>query len=138
ETTPPTTTTTTASSGGGDTGGGGGDGGSVGGGGMGGGGAPSFETPTPFAVSLSPTGEDQLQSVTAAGEGEFLAAGFAAETVGGPRLVTVVKFTARGPVASFGTDGVATTAVEFVGGSDEIDIATQSDGKIIVSATIAN
>ncbi|MBL9021343.1 MAG: hypothetical protein JNL21_04055 [Myxococcales bacterium] len=107
--------------------------------GGGGGGGEPFVTPTPIAVPLSPAGPDQLQSVTAASnDGDFLAAGFAAAAVGGPRLVTVVKYSSAGPDASFGTGGVATTDVTFMGGADEIDVATQSDGKIVVSATVAN
>lgn len=107
-------------------------------GGGGGGGAP-FVAPMPVAVPLSAAGPDQLQSVTAAStDGDFLAAGFVATAVGGPRIVTVVKYSAAGPDASFGTAGVAITGVTFAGGADEIDIATQSDGKIIVSASVAN
>lgn len=135
-----TTTTATTASGtaGGDTGGGGSAG--VGGGaGVGGsGGEAPFVAPTPFAIPLSVAGGDQLQSVTAGPAGSFLAAGFAATAVGGPRAVTVVKFSTSGLDVAFGTAGIATTPVLFVGGSDEIDIATQSDGKILVSATVAN
>src|SRR5690606_15375500 len=65
-------------------------------------------------------------------------AGYASAAVGGTQLVVVTKFSPTGPDLTFGTDGVVTTAVEFVGGNDEIDIATQSDGKILVSATEAN
>lgn len=101
-------------------------------------GSQPFVEPAPFAVPLSPKGPDQLQSVTAAADDKFLAAGFAATAVGGQRFVTVVKFTTMGPDAAFGMMGVATTDLVFVGGSDEIDIATQSDGKILVSATVAN
>lgn len=143
--------TTTTSEGGGGTGGttttsegGGGSGGttttttttSEGGGGAGG--SEPFVPPTPVAVPLSATGPDQLQSVTAAADGDFLAAGFAAATVSGPRFVTVVKLSAAGLDATFGQDGVVTTPLTFVGGADEIDITTQSDGKILVSATVAN
>jgi uncharacterized delta-60 repeat protein len=87
---------------------------------------------------MSAMGPDQLQSVTAAGAGEFYAAGFAATAVGGQRMVAVVKLTSTGVDTAFGTNGVVTTGVVFAGGSDEIDIATQSDGKIVVSATVAN
>ncbi len=97
-----------------------------------------FTPPTPFAVPLSAAGADQLQSATAAPDGKFYAAGFAAATLTGPRLVTVVKYSSTGPDATFGTGGVFTTAVEFRGGSDEIDITTQADGKILVSATVAS
>lgn len=141
--------TTTTSEGGGGTGGtttttqegGGGSGGtttttSEGGGGSGG--SEPFVPPAPVAVPLSATGPDQLQSVTAAADGDFLAAGFAAATVSGPRVVTVVKLSAAGLDATFGQDGVAATSLTFVGGSDEIDITTLSDGKILVSATVAS
>jgi uncharacterized delta-60 repeat protein len=143
----PTTTTTTGGQGGGGQGGApGGAGGEAGEGGVGGeggfggeGGAPPFVVPAPFAVPLSAAGPDQLQSVTAAPTaGEFYAAGFAATAVGGDRIVTVVKLTPMGLAAGFGTGGVAATGVVFVGGNDEIDITTQSDGKILVSATVAN
>jgi uncharacterized delta-60 repeat protein len=134
-----TTTTTTGPGGSG----GGGEGGAVGGSGgaggsVGGGGGAPFVPPTPFAVALSGAGPDQLQSVTPAPGGGFLAAGFAAQTVGGPRLVTVVKLTASGLDTTWGTSGVVTTAVVFAGGNDEVDITTQSDGRIVVSATVAN
>ncbi len=142
-----TTTTTTTGLGGGTTStsstttseGGAGGGGTGGVGGTGGtGGSAPFVPPTPFAVPLSAEGPDQLQSVTTAADGDFVAAGFSAAIVGGTRTVTVVKFSASGPDPVFGTGGVASTPLTFVGGSDEIDIATQSDGKIIVSATVAN
>lgn len=97
-----------------------------------------FVRPTPFAVPLSAAGPDQLQSLTPAPGGAFYAAGYAATTLTGPRLVTVVKFTATGPDTAFGTAGVVTTPVPFVGGADEVDITTQPDGKILVSATVAS
>jgi uncharacterized delta-60 repeat protein len=153
-------TTTTTSAGGGGSGGttttsegGGGSGGttttSEGGGGSGGttttseggggsGGSDPFVPPVPLAIPLSAAGPDQLQSVTAAADGAFLAAGFAAEVVGGPRKVVVLKLSATGLDTTFGQQGVVTTPLTFAGGSSEIDIATQSDGKIIVSATVAN
>jgi len=53
-------------------------------------------------------------------------------------MVTVVKLTANGLDNTFGTGGVVTTPVAFVGGSDEVDITTQPDGKILVSATVAS
>ncbi len=112
-------------------------GGATGGSGGTGGGAP-FVTPVPFAVPLSAAGPDQLQSVTAGPGGTFLAAGFSSPAVGGTRTVTVVRMTPSGVDATFGLAGVASTGLVFVGGNDEIDIATQSDGKIIVSATVAN
>ena len=100
--------------------------------------AVPFELPAPFAVSISETGPDQLQSATAGPGGTFYAAGYAATTPTGPRMVRVAKLTPAGLDVDFGTNGVATTAVEFRGGADEIDVATQPGGKIIVSATVAN
>src|SRR5262245_37862403 len=99
-------------------------------------GASMFVPPTPFAVALSAAGPDQLQSVTAAPDGKFYAAGFAAAAVGGPRLVTVVKLSATGEVDS--AFGVFTSTLSTPGGADEIDLATQPSGKIIVSATVPN
>ncbi|MEZ4313330.1 MAG: delta-60 repeat domain-containing protein [Polyangiaceae bacterium] len=120
----------------GGVGGTGGAGGTTGNGGTGGG--EAFVLPPPLAVQLSVAGPDQLQSVTAAGDEAFYAAGFSAEAVGGTRTVKVVKLTLSGLDATFGEAGVVTTPLAFVGGADEIDSATQSDGKIVVSATIAN
>jgi uncharacterized delta-60 repeat protein len=97
-----------------------------------------FVPPTPFAVRLSAAGPDQLQSVTAAPGGKFYAAGYAAATLAGPRFVTVVKYSAAGLDPTFGTAGVVTTAVDFKGGADEVDITTQADGKLLVSATVAS
>jgi uncharacterized delta-60 repeat protein len=100
--------------------------------------AGSFTPPTPFAVPLSAGGPDQLQSATAAPGGAFYAAGFAAATLAGPRLVTVVKYGAAGLASGFGEGGVVTTAVDFKGGAGEIGITTQPDGKIVVAATAAS
>lgn len=102
--------------------------------------APSmFVKPTPVHVPLSATGPDQLMSVTAGPTGSFYAAGYAAQTVTGAKMVVVVKLTNTGALdTTFATGGVYTSTIELEGGADEIDIATQSDGKIVVSATIAN
>ncbi len=95
-----------------------------------------FVVPAPVSLVLSATGADQLQSVTEGPGGSFYAAGFAASTLGGARMLQVVKLTATGQKdTTFSGDGVAALPYEFKGGSDEIDIATQSDGKIIVSFT---
>jgi uncharacterized delta-60 repeat protein len=101
------------------------------------GGTP-FTPPTPVAVALSAAGPDQLQSATAAPGGKFYAAGYAAQTLTGARFVTVVKYSATGLDATFGTGGIVTTTVDFKGGADEVDITTQADGKILVSATVAS
>jgi uncharacterized delta-60 repeat protein len=100
--------------------------------------AMPFTPPTPFAVALAAAGPDQLQSATAAPGGKFYAAGFAAQTLTGTRFVTVVKFSATGLDPTFGNNGIVTTTIDFKGGADEVDITTQPDGKILVSATVAN
>ena len=47
--------------------------------------------------------------------------------------------TRNGPDLSFGGgDGIATTALAFVGGAGEIGIGVQKSGKIVISATVAN
>jgi uncharacterized delta-60 repeat protein len=98
-----------------------------------------FVPPVPFSFELASAGPDQVQSATAVpGEaGKFYGAGFASQTLAGAKLVTLVKFSAAGRDATFGTNGVVTTAVEFKGGSGELGIVTQSDGKILISATVA-
>lgn len=101
--------------------------------------ANPYVPPAPFAVPISAAGPDQLQSLAPGPDGTFYAAGFSAATVAGVRNVIVVKLTATGLDTTFGGgDGIATTTTEFKGGSDEIDIAVQSTGKIVVSATVAN
>lgn len=100
--------------------------------------ANPFVKPTPFPLSLSSTGPDQLMAVAAGPSGTFYAAGYVAATAAGAKLVTVLKLTTTGLDTSFGTGGIAKTALEFAGGSGEIDVAVQPSGKIVVSATIAN
>jgi uncharacterized delta-60 repeat protein len=97
-----------------------------------------FTPPTPFSFRLSPAGPDQLQSATAGPNGTFYAAGFAGASPAGPFNVVVARLTTTGPDATFGTGGVVTTALVTPGGSGEVDMATQSDGKIIVSSTVVN
>jgi uncharacterized delta-60 repeat protein len=104
----------------------------------------TFVPPMPFHIPLSAAGPDQLQAaVPGPLVDTFYAAGFATPTVNGVRNVIVVKLTIAGPEAvldtSFGGgDGIATTAIEFRGGSDEIDLVVQQSGKLVVSATVAN
>lgn len=102
--------------------------------------APAYVPPTPVAVPLSAAGPDQLQSAVAGPSGTFYAAGFAAQTLAGARLVTVVKLTAAGALDTSwaGGDGIAATTLDFKGGGGEIGIAVQPSGKIVVSATVAN
>jgi uncharacterized delta-60 repeat protein len=97
-----------------------------------------FVAPIPIALGLSAAGPDQIQSVVAASEGKFFGAGFAAQTLTGAKLLTLVKFSAAGLDPTFGTNGVVTTAVEFKGGSGEIGIVVDGNGKILLSATVAN
>lgn len=98
-----------------------------------------FEVPTPFGIPASPTGPDQMQSVAVDPDNNFVIAGFAAQTPTGPRALVVIKATPTGPVAGFGTQGAAVIPqVLFAGGNDEIDVAVQSTGHIIVTATIAD
>jgi uncharacterized delta-60 repeat protein len=97
-----------------------------------------FVAPTPFSVPLSMLGQDQLQAAAAAPGGGFYAAGFAAPALDGPRALVVLKMTTTGPDNTFGTMGVAVTPVVFVGGSDEVDLEVQSDGKVLVSGTVAS
>jgi uncharacterized delta-60 repeat protein len=97
-----------------------------------------FVAPTPFGVPLSQAGEDQLMAAAAAPGGGFYAAGFAAQAIGGPKSVVVVKMTTTGPDNTFGTMGVAITPMIFIGGLDDIDLAVQADGKVLVSATVAD
>lgn len=100
--------------------------------------AAPFVAPTPFAVPLSAAGPDQLQAAAPGPGGTFYAAGYAAQTVAGPRLVTLVQLSTTGLVTSFGAGGVATTTIDFRGGGGEVGLGVQPGGKLIVSATIAN
>ncbi len=98
-----------------------------------------FEVPAPFGIPASTMGPDQMQSVAVDPDNNFVIAGFAAQTPTGPRALVVVKTTPTGPVQSFGTMGIAVIPqVLFAGGNDEIDVAVQSTGHIIVTATIAD
>jgi len=100
---------------------------------------PDFTVPTPFSIPLSVAGPDQLQSAASAGDGKFYAAGFAAATTTSKRFVTVVKYLPTGlPDATFGANGVVTTPLEFVGGTDEVDLVVQADGQLLVSGTTAS
>src|SRR5688572_18179215 len=83
--------------------------------------AGEFVLPTPFAVPLSSAGPDQLQAVAPGPDGTFYAAGYAAATPTGAKLLTVVKLNGTSLDTSFGgNDGIASTSFEFRGGSDEI------------------
>ncbi len=98
-----------------------------------------FTPPTPFSFRLSPGGPDQMQSAAPGPTaGTFYTAGFKGETPAGPFNVVVTRLTRTGPDLTFGTAGVFTTSLVTPGGADEVDVATQSDGKIIVSSTVVN
>lgn len=95
-----------------------------------------FTPPTPFAFNLSATGPDQITTAYAGPNGTFYAAGFAATTPTGDKLLTVTRRLATGaPDTTFAGTGILTTTVKVVTGQSEIDIVTQSDGKLIVSTT---
>lgn len=94
-------------------------------------------------VPLSATGPDQIQSVATGPDGKFYLGGFFAQTLTGPRILTLLRVTSAGAGdPSYGNGGgvafVPSPAVFFQGGDDEIDVATQADGKIVMSATVAN
>jgi uncharacterized delta-60 repeat protein len=103
--------------------------------------AGPYVAPTPVAVPLSAGGPDQLMTAVAGPAGSYYVAGFAADGVDTTdvRFVTIAKLGADGALdlAFGGGDGIATTGIAFVGGSDEIDLVVQSDGRIVVSATVA-
>ncbi len=107
-------------------------------------GAPMFTPPTPYKVPLSAGGPDQIHSVKAGPNGSFFLAGFAAETPAGDKAIFVAKTTATGPDVTFGNvpnTGVAVLSQVFSppgGGSDEIDLAVQSTGKVLVSFTVVD
>jgi uncharacterized delta-60 repeat protein len=98
--------------------------------------SPPFLQPTPFSLAFSAGGPDQLQSAIAGPNGTFYVAGFSAATAAGPFRVVVAQVNATGLVNSFGDSGVVTTDLIVSGASDEIDLATQADGKLIVAATV--
>lgn len=97
-----------------------------------------FVAPTPVAVPLAAAGPDQLMAAAVGPNNTFYAAGFAAQTVAGMRDVTVVRVKATGELdTTFSGDGIASTGVNFVGASDEIDLVVLPDGKLLVSAVVA-
>lgn len=99
-----------------------------------------FTPPEPIRLALSESAPDQLQSAVAAPGGGFFAAGFIAAGLSSSdmREVVVVRLSATGLDTAFGTGGVVSTGVDFKGGSDEIDIAVDSQGRIVVSAVVAS
>jgi len=101
------------------------------------GGTP-YVKPTPFAIPLSAAGPDQVMSAAGGPAGSFYLAGFAAQTLAGPRVVTLIKTTPTGPDVGFGTAGIVSTPLVFAGNADEIDVVVQPSGKILVAATVAH
>lgn len=100
---------------------------------------PAYVAPKAVATILSATGPDQLQSVATATDGTVYAAGFTSASTTADKEVVVVKINHNGIDATWaGGDGIAPTGLVFKGGSDEIEIAVQSSGKIVVAAVVAN
>ncbi len=99
-----------------------------------------FVLPTPIAVPLSATTADQLQAVVAAPGGKFYAVGFVAAGLAGSdaRKVIIVRVGPTGLDATFGDAGIVETTLDFRGANDELDIALDSQGRIVVSAVVAN
>jgi uncharacterized delta-60 repeat protein len=101
--------------------------------------APPFVAPEPFKIDISSGGPDQVMSAAAGPNSTFYVAGFTAATPTGAKYPFVARLTSAGALDSnFGTTGIYTSPVEFKGASDEIDVVVQSDGKVVVSFTIAN
>jgi uncharacterized delta-60 repeat protein len=101
---------------------------------------PSWVKPTPVSVALSSTGPDQLMSVVAGPNGTFYAAGYRAAQPTSDKYLVVAKLTSAGALDTTfgGGDGYYESTLAFKGGSDEIDIAVQTTGKIVVAGTIAD
>jgi uncharacterized delta-60 repeat protein len=100
--------------------------------------AASFVAPTAVAVPLAAAGPDQLMAAAAGPNNTFYAAGFAAQTVAGVRDVVVVRLESDGQLdPTFSTDGIASTGVNFVGATDEIDLVVLPDGELLVTAVVA-
>lgn len=99
-----------------------------------------FEPPAPIALTLSATTPDQLQAVAAAGDGVFYAVGFVAEGLeaSARKEVIVARLTADGLDTSFGEGGLVEVGLDFRGGNDELDIAVDGEGRIVIAAVVAN
>ncbi len=101
--------------------------------------AASFVTPVPFSLAVSATGPDQIFSAAPGPGGTFYVAGFTAVMPASAKYVYVARVTSTGVLdVNFGSAGVFTSTLEFKGGTDEIEVVVQSDGKVVVAATIAN
>src|SRR5690606_19273589 len=99
-----------------------------------------YTPPEPIRLALSEDAPDQLQSAVAAPGGGFYAAGFIAGGLAASdvREVVVVRLTTAGLDTALGETGVVSTGVDFEGGRDEIDLAVDSQGRIVVSAVVAS
>lgn len=99
-----------------------------------------YEPPTPIALAFSATTPDQLQAVAAAGDGVFYAVGFIAEGLEGSarKEVIVVRLTADGLDTTFGEGGLIEVGLDFRGGNDELDIAVDGQGRIVIAGVVAN
>ena len=99
-----------------------------------------FTPPTPKAVPLSAMGSDYLLTATAAPGGAIYAAGPVGATIGGTRVLTVVKIKADGTLDTTwgGGDGIVPTTLTFVGANQDIKIYTRPDGKILVITQVPN
>lgn len=105
--------------------------------------APSFVAPTPFAIPVSATGQDQVMSAAPGPNGSFYVAGYtSASTSADPtKYLFVAKLTSAGVLdTTFGDNGIYTSTIVFTpagsSGSDEIDVAVQADGHVVVAGTI--
>jgi len=99
-----------------------------------------FTQPTPVEIALATAGPDQIMAVKPGPSGSFYAAGYAATTSAGAKMLVIAKLTSAGALdTSFASpNGFFTSALEFKGGSDEIDLVVQSNGDVVVAGTIAN
>ena len=107
--------------------------------------APPFVAPTPFAIPISATGQDEVMSAAPGPNGSFYIAGYtSASTSSAPtKYLFVAKLTSAGVLDStFGDGGIYTSTVVFTptgsSGTDEIDVAVQADGHVVVAGTIVN
>lgn len=97
----------------------------------------SYTKPEAKPVVISAGTADALQSASPGPGGTFYAAGFRAATLGGTRNVVLVKLTAAGALdTTFNTTGIVETPLVTPGGNGDIVVATASDGKIVIAATL--
>ncbi len=100
----------------------------------------TFTPPQAHSFQLSAAGHDRVMAAAAGPNGSFYVVGWrqADTQAATPKHIIVGKLLATGmPDTTFGTQGFLNTNVVFTGADDELDIATNMDGTIIVSATVA-